>query len=123
MPSLGKYDPLDHQLATKESVDSMRSRAESVVKVGSHTLQFDSVSRERMRLVLKGSEGGDLVNWKMYDNSVVSFSKEELETLYQTAEIEAGKRLLHVHAKAQTFKEAIDSGMRVTLRDIRLDNW
>lgn len=123
MPSLGKFDPLKQQIAEKGDIEQARLLAESIVTVGPHTLQFDQESRERMRLVLKGAEDGDQINWKMLDNSVVAFLKGELQSLYDAAEIEAGKRLLRVHVKAQSFKKDQADGKRVTLRDIHIDNW
>lgn len=123
MPSLGNFDKLSARLAERYDIEKARAVAESIVTVGNFTLQFDSASRERMALVLKGSADGDQINWKMLDNSTVAFSKEELEELHRNAEIIAGQRILQVHMKAQDFKERLDAGERVTMRDIHLDNW
>lgn len=123
MPSLGNFDPLQTRLAEKRDIENARILAESIVTVGPHTLQFDLASRNRMRLVIASAEPDDQINWKMLDNSVVAFVRDELKSLYEAAEIEAGRRFLQVHMKAQDLKERLAGGERVTMRDIHIDNW
>jgi len=120
---LGSYDALAAAGASKQDIEEVRVKAESLVTVGPHTLQFDSLSRDRMRLVIKGAEDGETISWRMANNTEVSFTPEELESLYEAAEIEAGRRLLQVHEKARQFKNRLAAGERVTMRDIHITNW
>lgn len=123
MPSLGNYDRLSAIEASKADIDQARVTAESVVNVNGMRLQFDKNSRDRMALVIKGLKSVESVEWKMADNAVITFTKAELQKLYAAAEIEAGRRVVKLHAKAQTLKQRIERGERVTRRDIHIDNW
>lgn len=123
MPSLGNYDRLSAIEVSKADIDQARATAESMVNVNGMSLQFDKSSRDRMALVIKGLKTGESVEWRMADNAVIAFTKGELQKLYTAAEIEAGRRLVKLHAKAQTLKQRIERGERVTRRDIHIDNW
>ena len=122
MPKLSKYDPLEQQLATREDINKARLLAETIVEVDGMLVQFDQVSRQRMKDVI-ASMGEDQVNWRMYDNEVVAFFKDDLQRLFDKAESMMGDRTLRTFARADRLKELLDQGGKVTMADLRLEAW
>lgn len=123
MPSLGNHDPLSSRLVSKEQIEQIRNAVESTVAVNGYQLQFDRASRDRMMLVIKGLKTGEKVDWKMRDNTVVTFTKAEFQKLYTAAEAEAGRQIIRAHSKAQEFKGKLERGERVTQRQIQVSAW
>lgn len=122
MPRLSKYDPLEHQVATKDDVNKARLLAETVIEVEGKKLQFDAVSRQRIKDVIAGLNEGT-VEWRMYDNQVHTLSKAELERLYSAAEGLMGQRTMQVFQRASELKSRIDAGESVTMAELRLERW
>lgn len=122
MPSLGNYDPKTAELASKEDVNAARRLAETVIRVSGYQVQFDNISRQRMKDVIC-SMGEDQVNWKMYDNKVVAFFKSDLADLFHKAEAAMGAHSLKVFQRAASLKDQIDNGEVVTMADLRLARW
>lgn len=52
MPSLGNHDPKSLIKATKEDIKEARRLAETVITVDGMQLQFDNVSRQRLKDVI-----------------------------------------------------------------------
>jgi len=122
MPSLGNHDPKSLIKATKDDIKAARRLAETVITVDGMQLQFDNISRQRMKDVI-ASMGEDQVNWRMYDNEVVAFFKDDLQRLFDKAESMMGDRTLRTFARADRLKELLDQGGKVTMADLRLERW
>lgn len=122
MPSLGNHDPKSLIKATKDDINAARRLAETVITVDGMQLQFDNISRQRLKDVIAGM-GEDQVNWRMYDNEVVAFFKDDLQRLFDKAESMIGDRTLRTFARADRLKELLDQGGKVTMADLRLERW
>lgn len=122
MPSLGNHDPKSLVKATRDDIKAARRLAETVITVDGMKLQFDNISRQRMKDVIAGM-GEDQVNWKMYDNEVVAFFKDDLQKLFEKAESMMGEHTLRIFQRADQLKERMDAGESVTLADLRLEAW
>ena len=122
MPSFGNHDPKSLIKATKDDIKAARRLAETVITVDGMQLQFDNISRQRMKDVI-ASMGEDQVNWRMYDNEVVAFFKDDLQRLFDKAESMMGDRTLRTFARADRLKELLDQGGKVTMADLRLERW
>lgn len=123
MPSLGKHDPKAHIKVTKEEVNDARRIAETVICVDGLQLQFDNVSRQRMRDVANAVGPNDEVSWRLYDNRLVTLTGAELLRLYEKAEAEMGVHTLKIFRRADKLKQMIDAGETVTQADLRLSAW
>lgn len=122
MPSLGNHDPKSLIKATKDDIKAARRLAETVITVDGMQLQFDNISRQRLKDVIAGM-GEDQVNWRMYDNEVVAFFKDDLQRLFDKAESMMGERALKIFQRADRLKERLEAGEFVTLADLRLEAW
>lgn len=122
MPSLGNHDPKSLIKATKDDIKAARRLAETVITVDGMQLQFDNISRQRLKDVIAGM-GEDQVNWRMYDNEVVAFFKGDLQKLLDKAESMMGEHTLKIFQRADRLKERLDAGEFVTLADLRLEAW
>lgn len=122
MPSLGNHDPKSLIKATKDDIKAARRLAETVITVDGMQLQFDNISRQRLKDVIAGM-GEDQVNWRMYDNEVVAFFKDDLQKLFDKAESMMGEHTLKIFQRADRLKERLDAGEFVTLADLRLEAW
>ncbi|SUE95809.1 Uncharacterised protein [Ectopseudomonas mendocina] len=122
MPSLGNHDPKSLVKATKDDINAARRLAETVITVDGMKLQFDNISRQRLKDVISGM-GEDQVNWRMYDNEVIAFFKDDLQALFDKAESMMGEHTLKIFQRADRLKERLDAGDFVTLADLRLEAW
>ena len=122
MPSLGNHDPKSLVKATKDDIKAARRLAETVITVDGMQLQFDNISRQRLKDVIAGM-GEDQVNWRMYDNEVVAFFKDDLQKLFDKAESMMGEHTLKISQRADRLKERLEAGEFVTLADLRLEAW
>lgn len=123
MPSLGKHDPLVFKAVDKNRVSEARRLAETVLEVSGKRIQFDNISRQRMKDVIASMGPLDKVSWRFYDNSEVELNKVEMEALFQKCEAAIGPRIRQVFARASELKARIEAGEFVSERDIHLDSW
>lgn len=122
MPSLGKHDPLKLESASKYDIDLARQRAESFVRVNGFPLQFDSLSRQRMKDVL-AIDSMDDITWGMADNSTYTFTRAEFSDLIMAAESSIGIQTLKAFERAKQLKAKLDAGEFVSKADLRLECW
>jgi len=126
MPALGKYDPLDHQFASKQDIEAARLRAESLVTTSKGKLQFDALSRQRMGDALRNMDPTDpnsVVSWRMADNGIKTMTHAQFSGVISEAELAVGSRSNQVFERSLEFKRKLSSGSAVTLRDIDQSNW
>lgn len=123
MPSLGSHDPLALQEATKSDINTSRRLAETVVKVDGKMLQFDNISRQRMRDVIASLDESETVEWFFYDNTSATVSRAELYDLMVKAEHLMGRHTLSVFQRAKELKDCLNTGCKVTMADLRLERW
>jgi hypothetical protein len=123
MQSLGNHDPRSLIEATKGDINSSRRIAETVIRVEGKLLQFDNISRQRMRDVISSMEEGEEVEWFFYDNTSARMNRAELYDLMVKAESLMGRHTLNVFQRAKELKDALEAGDRVTMADLRLERW
>jgi len=123
MPSLGNHDPLSLQVATKDDINASRRLAETVVKVDGKMLQFDNISRQRMRDVITSMEEGEEVEWFFYDNTSATMNRGQLYDLMVKAEHLMGRHTLNVFERAKSLKSRLESGEQITKDMLRLERW
>ncbi|MCW7551070.1 DUF4376 domain-containing protein [Endozoicomonas gorgoniicola] len=123
MPSLGKHDPLSQRQADKSLINQTRDRLDNEpVLVSGVLIQCNDESLHRLRETieffddLKQDDG--TVSWKLADNGLLPCNREELQTLMIETRKARALRFSRLHARANEFKQQIDSGQTVTLRDI-----
>lgn len=122
MPSLGKYDPLESVIASKEEVNLARRVAETVIEVNGIRIQFDNISRQRMKDVL-AIDNEEPVTWYSFDNEPFVLSKEDFSDLIIKAGELIGLRTLAVFERAAALKSRIGSDNPVSMAELRLDCW
>lgn len=118
MPSLGKFDQLSATLATAENINARRAQEESLLLLDGALLQFDTLSRQRMKDVIAGLTDARTVVWRFADNTEREFTAQALKDLFERAERAIGARVMAVFEIAQSLKAKVSAGERVTLRDL-----
>lgn len=118
MPSLGKFDKLSATLATADDINARRAQEESLLLLDGALLQFDTLSRQRMKDVIAGLTGARTVIWRLADNTEQEFTALALRDLFERAEQAIGARVITVFEIAQKLKAKVAAGERVTLRDL-----
>lgn len=118
MPSLGKYDRLSTLLATTDDINARRATEESLVTIGGRTLQFDPLSRQRMKDVIVGLGLLGKVSWRFADNTEEEMGQVELQLLYDQAEAAIGQRVIRVYQIAKDLKDRLAAGERITHRQL-----
>jgi hypothetical protein len=121
MPSLSKYDPLDRPATVAEIKDIHRRLETSPVMVRGFSLDCDEKSEIRMRDALAYWDSRPLepgvfeealidgaprrfIYWTLGDNSIGTFYKEELESLYSDMLLERAKRGAILFGSFRRFK-------------------
>ena len=126
MPALGSYDSLEHVEASLTDVNNARIEAEKLVPTSVGVLQYDVVSRQRLIDALNSLDTGDptsTVTWGMADNSRVMFNHEELALLIKEANALIGTHSIRMYEKASYFKDLINIGSKVNMREIAPEAW
>lgn len=126
MPALPKHDRMAQQPASIESLKKVALAAECVVNSQYGWLQWGNDCRRRMNATINMLTPGDAdstVEWKLLDNSTVTLTFEKLRDLALEADALAGPRIAWVFQRVQAVKEKIESGGRVSMRDIAPDTW
>jgi len=118
MPSLGKFDKLSATLATADDINARRAQEESLLLLDGALLQFDTLSRQRMKDVIAGLTEARTVIWRLADNTEQEFTALALRDLFERAEQAIGARVIMVFEIAQKLKAKVAAGERVTLRDL-----
>lgn len=118
MPSLGKFDKLSATLATADDINARRAQEESLLLLDGALLQFDTLSRQRMKDVIAGLTEARTVIWRLADNTEQEFTALALRDLFERAEQAIGARVITVFEIAQKLKAKVAAGERVTLRDL-----
>lgn len=118
-----KYDPLARETADAKYINSIRDQLEqSPIKIEGHVYDADEKADKRMREVLQTWDALGLtsVDWTLADNSVVTLTKKELQSVYEQIQVARADRGLRLHKKAREFKEQSPSP---TMRDVQPENW
>lgn len=123
MPSLGSYDILRQIEASIEEINAARDAAEFLVPTSRGFLQFDPRSKQRMEIAADQLLEGDSLQWKMWDNSKITLTKQELFDLIREASGSLGVRMRKTFEYANELKARKERGDVVTLRDISPERW
>lgn len=122
MPSLRNHDPLAQILVTAVQIDKARIAAESIVTTAFGKVQFDALSRQRLNDIAYGVSF-DEIDWRLADNAHITLTQSELREMIGEAQQQAGPRAISAFQRAQTLKDTLMTGGRVTARDIAPESW
>lgn len=126
MSELGKYDALAHIPITLEDIKFARSEAEKIINTSKGALQYDVVSRQRMLDALISLDPEDhtsTVTWAMADNEQIQLNHVEMGLLIKEANCVIGPHSIMMFEKANYFKDLLNTGSTLTMRDIAPEAW